>query len=294
MGTGTDVAKDASSMVLADDNFATIISAVQQGRGIFANLRKVVHFLLSANASEVLLMFIGFLAFGFLGVPVLAVQLLWINLVTDGLPAIALGLDPPEPGLMAGAPLEDRSILSGPQQLSLLGKGSILAAASLAMLVVGHYLLDLPFPEVRTAVFTTLVLAQLLYVFVVRSERAPAWRRGSDRQSMAAVRRYRFAPPSTRRRLYERRAEVVRHRRPLCRDLALDHRPEPVGPRGNGAGLGGGHAPGGYSCGDTKPSSLTSANTASAPSPMNTTLPPPAVPTPPGITTLFTWSLSSS
>jgi Ca2+-transporting ATPase len=178
MGTGTDVAKDASSMVLADDNFATIISAVQQGRGIFANLRKVVHFLLSANASEVLLMFIGFLAFGFLGVPVLAVQLLWINLVTDGLPAIALGLDPPEPGLMAGAPLGDRSILSGRQQLSLVGKGSILAAASLAMLVVGHYLLDLPFPEVRTAVFTTLVLAQLLYVFVVRSERAPAWRRG--------------------------------------------------------------------------------------------------------------------
>ena len=177
MGTGTDVAKDASSMVLADDNFATIISAVGEGRAIFANLRKVVHFLLSANASEVLLMLIGFLAFGFLGEPLVAVQLLWINLVTDGLPAIALGMDPAEAGIMSATGIGDRNILSAKHQLNLLSKGSVLAAGALGMLVVSHYVLELPYPEVQTSVFTTLVLVQMLHIFNVRAERTPVWRR---------------------------------------------------------------------------------------------------------------------
>src|SRR4030066_225794 len=100
MGSGTDVAKDASDMVLTDDNFASIVSAVREGRGIFANLKTVVYFLPSCNLSEVLVMFLGFLVFGALGDPLLAVQLLWVNLVTDGLPALALGMDPPARDVM--------------------------------------------------------------------------------------------------------------------------------------------------------------------------------------------------
>ncbi len=177
MGSGTDVAKDASGMVLTDDNFATIVSAVQQGRVIFANLRKVVHFLLSANAAEVLAMFVGFLVFGFLGEPLTAVQLLWINLVTDGLPALALGIDPPEEGIMtAGA--GDRDILSLRHQRRLLGVGVVLAAATLAVLAAGHYAIGLEWEAVQTGTFTTLVVAQLLYVFNVRLERSTVWRRG--------------------------------------------------------------------------------------------------------------------
>jgi len=177
MGSGTDVAKDASGMVLADDNFATIVSAVREGRVIFANLRKVVHFLLAANASEVLAVFVGFLVFGGLGQPLTAVQLLWINLVTDGLPALTLGIDPPEAGIMA-AGAGDRDILAPRHQLRLLTLGGILAAATLAVLAIGHYWLDLEWQTVQTMTFTSLVFGQLLFVFNVRLERSTVWRRG--------------------------------------------------------------------------------------------------------------------
>ncbi len=178
MGTGTDVAKESADMVLADDNFATIVSAVREGRGIFANLKKVVYFLLSANASEVLLMFVGFLVFGGLGEPLLAVQLLWINLVTDGLPALALGLDPPLPDTMDAPPERDRDIL-GPTRLARLAVfGSVLGAAALAALVVGHYVLGDPWPEVQTLIFTTLVLVQLAHAFNVHAPNRSGWRYG--------------------------------------------------------------------------------------------------------------------
>ncbi len=170
MGTGTDVSKDAAAMVLADDNFATIVSAVRQGRVIFTNLKKVVYFLLSCNASEVILMFFGFLVFGSLGEPLVAVQILWINLVTDGLPALALGIDPPEPGVMDRPPDEGRNILSLPRLGRLLVLGAILGASALASLVAGHYALDLEWPLVQTMIFTTLVVVQLLHTFNVRNE----------------------------------------------------------------------------------------------------------------------------
>jgi len=169
MGSGTDVAKDAADMVLADDNFASIVAAVGEGRSIFSNLKTVVFFLLACNASEVLTMFVGFLVFGALGDPLLAVQLLWINLITDGLPALALGIDPASPGIMHRPPDRHRDILSGRRQLALLRQGAVLAAAALATLIIGNYLLEYDWPVTRTMIFTTLVLVQLAHVFSVRS-----------------------------------------------------------------------------------------------------------------------------
>ena len=110
---GTDVSKQAADMVLADDNFATIVAAVEEGRAIFANIRKFLRYLLSSNIGEVLTMFVGVVIGDRLGLPrdggavvlpLLATQVLWINLVTDGAPALALGLDPGHPGLMQRPP----------------------------------------------------------------------------------------------------------------------------------------------------------------------------------------------
>ena len=103
---GTDVTKEAADMILADDNFATIVSAVREGRGIFANIRRFLRFLLSSNVGEVFTMFFGVVLAGVIGlsdaddalaVPLLAAQILWINLLTDSAPALALGVDPPPP-----------------------------------------------------------------------------------------------------------------------------------------------------------------------------------------------------
>jgi len=184
MGSGTDVAKDASDMVLTDDNFASIVSAVREGRGIFANLKTVVYFLLSCNLSEVLVMFLGFLVFGALGDPLLAVQLLWVNLVTDGLPALALGMDPPAPNVMLGPPDRSRDILSGRQQLVLLRFGSLLTVASLGALVIGHYALGYEWVVVRTTVFVTLVLTQLAHAYVTRSRLTGKWGKGPGRNRL--------------------------------------------------------------------------------------------------------------
>lgn len=168
MGSGTDVAKEASSMVLSDDNFATIVGAVREGRGIYANLRKVVSFLLSANISEVLVMLVGFLLLGSRGEPLLATQLLWVNLVTDGLPALGLGVDRPGPDLMRRPPDPARSMLSARRQLDLAWQGAVLAAGVLATYWwgVGQ---DLEWEVVRTVGFTALVVTQLLHVWNVRA-----------------------------------------------------------------------------------------------------------------------------
>jgi Ca2+-transporting ATPase len=187
MGSGTDVAKEASGMVLADDNFASIVAAVREGRSIFTNLKTVVYFLLSCNASEVLVMFFGFLLFGALGDPLLAVQLLWINLITDGLPALALGVDPPAPDVMERPPDRRRDILSGRRQVDLLRHGSVLAVATLASLVVGNYVMDLEWPVVRTMVFTTLVAVQLVHAYAVRARHTGLPHRGPGRNRLLAL-----------------------------------------------------------------------------------------------------------
>lgn len=171
MGSGTDVSREAASIVLADDNFATLVSAIGEGRSIFANVRMVVHFLLTTNACEVLVMTIGFLAFGSLGEPLLATQILWVNLVTDGLPVLALAADPSNPDRMRRPPDRDRSIVGARQLWSLLWPACILAAVTLGALVYGHYLAGAPWPRVQTMLFTTLVGVQLTYAFSLRASR---------------------------------------------------------------------------------------------------------------------------
>jgi Ca2+-transporting ATPase len=169
MGSGTDVSRESAALVLTDDNYATIVSAIAEGRRIFHNLRNVVHYLLSANTSEVLYMVIGFVFFGYLGEPLIAVQLLWINLLSDALPALALGMDLPTRDLMRDAPGSGRDILSPRNIAVLVVQGATLAAASLLVLLGGHYVMELTYPEVRTMVFSSLVLAQLLHAVNVRA-----------------------------------------------------------------------------------------------------------------------------
>jgi Ca2+-transporting ATPase len=127
MGSGTDVARDASDIILADDNFATIVAAVRGGRTIFSNIRRVISFLLAANVSEIIVVFAGFLIYSSFGDPLLATQILWVNLITDGLPAVALGFDPPDHLVMQRPPSRRRSLLDRSSQLAISVRGALLA-----------------------------------------------------------------------------------------------------------------------------------------------------------------------
>jgi calcium-translocating P-type ATPase len=187
--SGTDVAKEAADMILADDNFATIVAAVREGRGIFANIRKFLRFLLSSNVGEVLTMFLGAVFAAGLGlqdageaiaVPLVAAQLLWVNLLTDAAPALALGLDPPPGDVMRRRPRKptDRAI-DREMGLGILWVGSVTAVVTLVALDLhldggllgGSGGID----EARTMAFTTLVLAQLFNCFNARSDRRSAF-----------------------------------------------------------------------------------------------------------------------
>ena len=183
--TGTDVAKEASDMVLADDNFATIVAAVRLGRAIFSNLQKFIYFLLSCNMSEVLTMFLAML-FGF-PLPLAASQILWINLVTDGLPALALGMEPAEKDVMERPPRAvGENVLSPSRQLRLLWQGLVITAGALASFMLAHWLLGYSWEITReldmcrTILFTTMVLCQVFHSYNWRSETrsffsAPPW-----------------------------------------------------------------------------------------------------------------------
>jgi len=167
---GTDVARETADMVLTDDSFASIISAVEQGRTIFSNIRKFVSFLLSCNVGEIGTIFVGTL----LGwpLPLTAIQLLWMNLLTDGAPALALGMEKQEPGIMdrpprpVSRPIIDRAMTAG-----LILQGVAITAVSLLAFWLG-WKVDGSVAAGRTMAFVTLSLCQVLRAYTNRSERS--------------------------------------------------------------------------------------------------------------------------
>ena len=187
--TGTDVSKEAADVVLADDNFASIVAAVEEGRAIFANIRKFLRFLLSSNIGEVLTMFVGVLLARLIGLPqegssfalpLLATQILWINLVTDGAPALALGIDPPDEGLMHNPPRpRSEGVITPRMWRGILFVGAVIAASTLLVLDASlpGGLIDGSgtLPYAQTMAFTTLVLAQLFNVLNSRSDERTAF-----------------------------------------------------------------------------------------------------------------------
>ena len=191
--TGTEVTKEAAKMILADDNFATIVQAVREGRGIFDNIRKFLRYLLSSNMGEVLTVFLGVVGAGILGLtgsdaaaghavvlPLLATQILWINLVTDSGPALAMGVDPSSGDVMARPPRRrDERVIDARMWSGVIQVGAVMALATLLTidlylpggLIEGTHKLD----NARTAGFTVLVLAQLFNCFNARSDRRSAF-----------------------------------------------------------------------------------------------------------------------
>lgn len=191
-GTGTNVAKEAADMVLADDNFATIVAAVKEGRAIFSNIRKFLRYLLSSNIGEVMTMFFGILLADTIGLaaagtdkvalPLLASQILWINFVTDGAPALAIGVDPAEDDVMRRPPRpRGEGVITGRMWGGIVFVGAVMAAGTLLVLDA-----SLPAGLVegsgtiaygQTMAFTTLVLFQLFNVFNARSDERSAFHR---------------------------------------------------------------------------------------------------------------------
>jgi Ca2+-transporting ATPase len=168
---GTEVAKGAADIVLTDDNFATIVHAVEEGRGILTNIRKAVHFLLSSNIGEIITIFMAVI----LGwqVPLLAIHLLWVNLVTDSLPAIALGLDPVSGNIMQGRPRTSRTgLFSRKLWQRIFLEGAMIGMLSLIAFGVGTTFFDIGDGVAygRTMAFATLSISQLVHAFNMRSE----------------------------------------------------------------------------------------------------------------------------
>jgi Ca2+-transporting ATPase len=181
--TGTDVAKEAADMVLTDDNYASIVAAIEEGRVIFANIRKFVYYLLSCNVGEILIVLLATIA-GLPALPFLPIHLLMLNLVTDGLPALALGMEPPEPGVMDRPPRDTKEPIINPEMWWGIGVQSVLiTCATLGAFLIGLYV----FPggvdahkisAAQTFALTTLILSELFRAFTSRSERVALLRLG--------------------------------------------------------------------------------------------------------------------
>jgi Ca2+-transporting ATPase len=165
--SGTDVSKEASSLILANDNFATIVSAIEEGRHIYDNIQKFISYLLASNVGEILVMFFAMLMG--LPLPLIPIQILWVNLVTDGLPAMALGVDPAEEDSMSRPPRDSReSIFARRVGWKIVTRGLLIGTCSLLAFWVTYQeggQLELA----QTVAFATLVLSQLIYVFDCRS-----------------------------------------------------------------------------------------------------------------------------
>ncbi|MDD3852076.1 MAG: cation-translocating P-type ATPase [Syntrophomonadaceae bacterium] len=190
--TGTEVTREASCMVLTDDNFSTIVAAVYEGRAIYDNIRKFLRYLLGCNIGEILVMFLASLLC--MPLPLLPIQILWVNLITDGLPAMALGMEPPEKGIMERPPRPvNESIFARGLGWKVFNRGIFIAVITLTSFITGmlyckmNAINDLSLPQ--TMALTTLVLSQLCYVFECRSETRSPFELGigGNRFLLAAV-----------------------------------------------------------------------------------------------------------
>jgi Ca2+-transporting ATPase len=185
--TGTDVSKEASDMILTDDNFASIVAAVEEGRAIFDNIRRFIHYLLSCNIGEVLTMFLASL----LGMPLplLPIQILWVNLATDSLPALALGVERPEPGIMERPPRPPTEGVITRSTARIMGvQGLIIGLLTLGAFVLEYYVMGGSAERARVMAFSTTIFAQNIHAFNVRSNKFSIFELGlfSNRWLVAA------------------------------------------------------------------------------------------------------------
>jgi Ca2+-transporting ATPase len=183
--TGTDVSKEAADMVLLDDNFATIVKAVQEGRTIFDNIRKFIKYTMTSNAGEVLVMLLA--PFFGLPLPLTALQILWINLVTDGLPGLALSVEPTEKDTMKRPPVDtNKSIFSGGLSTHIIWVGLLMGLVSLG---IGYWGWQTGNPYWATMIFTTLTLSQMGHALAVRSDKRSLFKQGlfSNKLMIGAV-----------------------------------------------------------------------------------------------------------
>jgi Ca2+-transporting ATPase len=169
--TGTDVAKEASSLILLDDNFATIKAAIKEGRNIYENIRKFIRYLLASNVGEILVMLFAMLLG--LPLPLVPIQILWVNLVTDGLPAMALGLDQAEDDVMRRAPRSPKEgVFARGLGWKIISRGFLIGAVTLIAFMIVYNRDPDNLMYAQTIAFATLVMAQLIHVFDCRSERS--------------------------------------------------------------------------------------------------------------------------
>ena len=175
--TGTDVAKETADMILTDDNFASIVAAVEEGRIIYSNIRKFVYYLISCNVGEILIIF-GAMVAG-LALPLRPIHLLWLNLVTDGLPALALGLEKGEPDIMQQPPRPPREpVINREMMLNTAVQAIAIAATTLGGFLIGLRVYPDSLVAAQTVAFATLVVSELLRAFTSRSERYPLLKLG--------------------------------------------------------------------------------------------------------------------
>jgi len=185
--TGTDVSKEASDMILTDDNFASIVAAVEEGRAIFDNIRRFIHYLLSCNVGEVLTMFLASL----LGMPLplLPIQILWVNLATDSLPALALGVERAEPGIMERPPrAPTEGVITRNMARTMGVQGLIIGLLTLGAFVIEYYVMGGSAERARVMAFSTTIFAQNIHAFNVRSNKYSIFELGpfSNRWLVAA------------------------------------------------------------------------------------------------------------